>query len=863
MANLSSEIPQSPPQPTPAERLPRVPQPIGSIQVNHCKSPKCANFFRPASPDPPSRGRNANPERQDTYRRCSSKGGVSLHCKLCGETFTMKSNEGIYEEYLRLTKYPAINRLLACTNKECPNYRKDFHEYPDLYIKGGYTKAGSQRFQCRTCKETFSFSRPKKSTARQKKGYLNSIIFRALVNKSPIRGISEICDIPTKTVRDKIDFIYKQCCKFIEARESVLFKEKKLKKLYISVDQQFYSINWNVRKDKRNVILYGAGAADNKSGYVLAMDVNYNPWLDSDAIEKDAESCGDYNREPAFRRYGHLWLYPDFDKEYKEALKKDKKRNRRKPKAAPVYESAISARYRKVVKRRDIDSPEEVTEAMQLPRHGMMVHLEYSLYAMFFRLREMLKGAEKVRFFMDQESPIRAACLSAFRDRLLGEPEKRTFDAYFVQYDRDKSNDEREKIQKESEKKLKEYAAEHNLEVKDAKLALLLNELRGMKPFGKWSDRWFEHPLPGKKEPNIRVCHLTDIGGYDDPHRAWLYNLASLHGINRYFQHVRRKLSALERSISTPARLGRRWYQYAPYDPALVNKLLTIHRVYYNYIGGRETKKTPAMRFGLASKRLSVDDILYASRMAFSRARTLSLSRKIQPQTLTQVKKPTTPTFFETAEPDPGKTPPDSIRSHQVEHRVQTYPTVFLDVETTGFDDTDEIIEIAILDEDGQVLFKSLVKPSISIPADATKIHGLTNKDVERMPTLKELEPEIVRALRSKHVVTYGGLDVKLLPNPIKSEIKVHTNCIKDFAEYYGQWDDDHESYRWQELSLATEAAGHKWGKGEEGRHRALGDALALRTVWQFLRSHAGARTGTSKSRKRPHPGIASLKDVY
>ena len=43
----------------------------------------------------------------------------------------------------------------------------------------------------------------------------------------------------------------------------------------------------------------------------------------------------------------------------------------------------------------------------------MQTHAGYTLYGHFFYLKKLIAGAEKVRFFMDQESGIRAACIGA------------------------------------------------------------------------------------------------------------------------------------------------------------------------------------------------------------------------------------------------------------------------------------------------------------------------------------------------------------------------------------------------------------------------------------------------------------------
>jgi hypothetical protein len=74
---------------------------------------------------------------------------------------------------------------------------------------------------------------------------------------------------------------------------------------------------------------------------------------------------------------------------------------------------------------------------------------------------------------------------------------------------------------------------------------------------------------------------------------------------------VRRRLSLLERPISSASNTGRRWYGYGPYNPAMVAKLLDIFRVFYNYVEVGKDKQTPAMRLGLARNATDPGDIMH------------------------------------------------------------------------------------------------------------------------------------------------------------------------------------------------------------------------------------------------------------
>jgi DNA polymerase III epsilon subunit-like protein len=68
---------------------------------------------------------------------------------------------------------------------------------------------------------------------------------------------------------------------------------------------------------------------------------------------------------------------------------------------------------------------------------------------------------------------------------------------------------------------------------------------------------------------------------------------------------------------------------------------------------------------------------------------------------------------------------------------------VYLDTETTGFGKRAEIVDIAVVDGGGQVLFESLVRPTRRIPAEVIAIHGITNADVKDAPEWGDLYDEL------------------------------------------------------------------------------------------------------------------------
>jgi DNA polymerase-3 subunit epsilon len=80
-----------------------------------------------------------------------------------------------------------------------------------------------------------------------------------------------------------------------------------------------------------------------------------------------------------------------------------------------------------------------------------------------------------------------------------------------------------------------------------------------------------------------------------------------------------------------------------------------------------------------------------------------------------------------------------------------TRALAFLDLETTGTDPkAARILEIGILQVTPQGTadrFETRVNPGISIPAGATRVHGISNDDVKNKPTFRELAHEIANRL--------------------------------------------------------------------------------------------------------------------
>ena len=157
---------------------------------------------------------------------------------------------------------------------------------------------------------------------------------------------------------------------------------------------------------------------------------------------------------------------------------------------------------------------------------------------------------------------------------------------------------------------------------------------------------------------------------------------------------------------------------------------------------------------------------------------------------------------------------------------------VYLDTETTGFGKRAEIVDIAVVDGAGQVLFESLVRPTRRIPAEVIAIHGITNADVTHAPEWCDLHDELLAVLSGRRIVVYNvTFDRQMVTQACEQYAltapEADWECaMKRYAGFHGSWDPGKRWYRFQKLERAVLTFG-----AEPGGHRAAADALACRAV--------------------------------
>jgi DNA polymerase III epsilon subunit-like protein len=190
---------------------------------------------------------------------------------------------------------------------------------------------------------------------------------------------------------------------------------------------------------------------------------------------------------------------------------------------------------------------------------------------------------------------------------------------------------------------------------------------------------------------------------------------------------------------------------------------------------------------------------------------------------------------------------------------------VIVDTETTGFEETDEIVQIGIVDQTGAVVLDQLIHPEQ--PILNSQYHGITDETVKDAPRFPEAYERIKAALGdgtvgSTIILAYNfAYDRRMLDQVCQrhglepfdfSQIVLRNlgqPCVMEmYAQFNGEWNAHHGNYRWKKLREAMAYFGLAF-EGKE--HNAVSDAKAtlavIRTMAQYGTMPVSAETDASR----------------
>lgn len=161
-----------------------------------------------------------------------------------------------------------------------------------------------------------------------------------------------------------------------------------------------------------------------------------------------------------------------------------------------------------------------------------------------------------------------------------------------------------------------------------------------------------------------------------------------------------------------------------------------------------------------------------------------------------------------------------------------TRPLAFFDLEATGLDkENDRIVEIAIckIHLDGRKEVKCRrINPGISIPAQSTAIHGISDEDVANEPSFEELAPGLMAFIKDCDMAGYNSnsYDIPMLFNSF-----LRAGLYWDYTQF--RMIDAGNIFKIKEARTLTAALKFYCDKDIENAHSAEADILATVEVFE------------------------------
>lgn len=159
---------------------------------------------------------------------------------------------------------------------------------------------------------------------------------------------------------------------------------------------------------------------------------------------------------------------------------------------------------------------------------------------------------------------------------------------------------------------------------------------------------------------------------------------------------------------------------------------------------------------------------------------------------------------------------------------------IVLDTETTGLNAAeDELLQVSIIDEEGNVLFDSYIRPTQHTEwAEAERVNHITPEMVDNSPTIEEVMPEINNILKRYDKIV--GYNVRFDADFLKhngAEFADNTNFVDSMKIFSLYFSADNKRCK---LTEAADYFCYDWSEHEEA-HNSLGDCYATLYVYKKL----------------------------
>lgn len=178
---------------------------------------------------------------------------------------------------------------------------------------------------------------------------------------------------------------------------------------------------------------------------------------------------------------------------------------------------------------------------------------------------------------------------------------------------------------------------------------------------------------------------------------------------------------------------------------------------------------------------------------------------------------------------------------------------ICIDIETTGLNrDTDEILQVAIINGRGKTLYNSYIRPDkLRSWKEAEAINKISWQAVKNAPTIRREKRKIERILkRAGLIIGYNlkGFDLPFMAaKGINTAVKADIfDVMLEFAPVAGEYDEKHDCFKWKPLVFCADWYGYTNYKP----HDALEDVRATLHCY-YAMQRGGTRCIDGRKRKR------------
>lgn len=616
-----------------------IPADFKGLQANFCRNPACRNFGVPPrrlNPD----AENPRSDKIGAYYLASNGEQTLMACSICKRLATPLSNEALAQEIHRLRTANGILTPESCPKEKCENHRRPVADFPDQYYAHGRAASGAVRKRCKLCKRTVTLGDHRRP---MRVGAINMDIVKDIVNRSALTAIVRKNGIKSfPTLYDRIDYIHEQMVAFEAFKLRALRSPGWKRKYYaLATDAQDCQVNWVSREWRIGIQLSTISTADNITGFIFRTDVNFDPTTGDIVKHFQAMLARREFDVPEGLGPSHRIVLPSFLRAVAHVLRSEKN-----------YSDLPRAERDRLLAEIDALLPDfdiESAVGSDNPVEGALIKKQYTAIAHFRLIADMLPPDAELHLMSDPEGAFVLAEPVGFVDPL----KEQRADLAFITFDKTLTNPKKKALVAAYKRQLQQLIDEIG-DSEDAGTVRREYIARYGRRIGNGGiaipGDWWEVPIATMYEPNKRVgiAYQRPTGLPDEleKRRLDLLDRTSLHAVDSFFNALRQRVSYLHRPGMSRSSVSH-YNAFQPYRPDMVQKIVDIARVYFNWVEPRpfrvarkfesmdpmpsassheriepgykehqrrtkhEDKSTPAMRMRLAKSPIRLQTILY------------------------------------------------------------------------------------------------------------------------------------------------------------------------------------------------------------------------------------------------------------